>query len=129
MRTFDKVLWGMGLTGVGLGVLAAMLNPAAVTIPAKPGTAITQPAPQASSTPPAQAAPKFECKDDGTPLTPEKQAACIAWAVHADDKIPQLGLSRAEEEEIDRNDPCYRYEVPIDHMNCMLRYFEDHPNR
>jgi hypothetical protein len=125
MRTFDKVLCGMGLTGVGLGVLATILNPAALTIPSKPVAAASV----AQSAPQAPATPKFECKNDGTPLSPEKQAACIAWALHTDDKTPQPGLTKAQEDEIDRNDPCYRYEAPLDHMNCMLRYFRDHPSR
>lgn len=45
MRTFDKVLWGMGLTGVGLAFLATILSP---TLPPKPVAAATQPVPPAA---------------------------------------------------------------------------------
>jgi hypothetical protein len=85
----------------------------------------SHPAPTAIASP--AAAPKFECRDDGTPLSPEKQAACVAWAMHADSGVPQPDLTKAQEDEIDRNDPCYQNEVPVDHMNCMLRYFQDRP--
>jgi hypothetical protein len=108
MRTFDKVLWAMGLTGIGIGALAMILSPAAPPRPV------------------AAALPHQVKTSTGAPTTTQ-ECGVYDWqcqnAILEAKHLKSVAQDKAEAEsqaelKAERNDPCWMFDDPMKHANC-----------